>query len=85
MPAQGRRVVRELYRRECFDHVIILGEAHRKAVLVEYVAYFNSSRPHQDIGQRVPVSDGEAVSAEDGKVIALPVLNGLHHEYRRAA
>ncbi len=72
-------------RRECLDHVIVLSEAHLKAVLSEYVAYFNASRPHQGIEQRVPVSSGEAVSAEDGKVVALPVLGGLHHDYRRAA
>jgi transposase InsO family protein len=40
-------------RRECLDHVIILSEAHLKAVLVEYVAYFNASRPHRGIDQRV--------------------------------
>lgn len=32
-------------RRECLDHVIILGEAHLRTVLSEYVAHFNASRP----------------------------------------
>jgi hypothetical protein len=31
-------------RRECLDHVIILGERHLRAVLTEYAAYFNASR-----------------------------------------
>jgi putative transposase len=42
-------------RRECLDHVVILGEDHLQAVLGEYAAYFNSARPHQGIEQRVPV------------------------------
>ena len=33
-------------RRECLGHVIILSEAHLKAVLLEWVAYFNRGRPH---------------------------------------
>ncbi len=34
-------------RRECLDHVLILGERHLRRVLREYVAYFNQDRPHQ--------------------------------------
>ena len=72
-------------RRECLDHVIILGEAHLKAVLVEWVAHFNRGRPHQGLEQRVPVPSDASSGASAGKVIALPVLGGLHHEYRRVA
>jgi transposase InsO family protein len=72
-------------RRECLDHVIILGEAHLKAVLVEWVAHFNRGRPHQGLEQRVPVPSDASSAASAGKVIALPVLGGLHHEYRRVA
>ncbi len=72
-------------RRECLDHIIILSEAHSKAVLVEWVAHFNRGRPHQGIEQRVPVPSAEQSSTDRGSVVALPVLGGLHHEYRRAA
>jgi transposase InsO family protein len=41
-------------RRELLDHMPILGEAHLRAVLVEYQAHYNSARPHQGIVQRVP-------------------------------
>ncbi|MCA1597944.1 MAG: transposase, partial [Chloroflexi bacterium] len=41
-------------RRECIDHVLLLGEAHLRRALREYVTYFNGARPHQGIAQRVP-------------------------------
>ena len=74
-------------RRECLDHIVILSEAHVRRVLLEYVRYFNRSRPHQGINQRVPeCEEGSASSGgSTGPVIAFPVLNGLHHEYRRVA
>ena len=72
-------------RRECLDHVIILGELHLQTVLREYVDYFNAARPHQGLDQAIPVSGGQETSASAGEVFALPVLGGLHHDYRRAA
>ena len=45
-----------------------------------------SSRPHQGIGQNVPCEPPANVTESAvGKIISLPVLNGLHHAYRRAA
>jgi putative transposase len=77
-------------RREVLDRVLILGEAHLRAVLAEYQAHYNTARPHQGIAQRVP--DGEhgsgrlAVSALDRKrIYRKPVLGGLINEYSRAA
>jgi putative transposase len=72
-------------RRECLDHFVILGEHHLRRVLGEYVRYFNGSRPHQGLQQRVPAPELVDGSVATGKVIAFPVLGGLHHEYRRAA
>jgi transposase InsO family protein len=72
-------------RRECLDHVIILGESHLRTVLSEYSAYFNASRPHQGLNQRVPAPPTAIRSTTGGRVVALPVLGGLHHDYRRAA
>jgi transposase InsO family protein len=71
-------------RRECLDHVLVLGERHLERVLQEYVRYFNSDRPHQGRGQHVPL--GAAVAANtNGKIVATPILGGLHHAYRQAA
>ena len=33
-------------RRECLDHVIILGERHLRRIPREYMAYYNATRPH---------------------------------------
>jgi len=64
-----------------------MSEAHLLRVLREYVTYFNGSRPHQGISQRVPEREERVGKSDDstGRVIAFPVLGGLHYEYRRAA
>jgi putative transposase len=71
-------------RRECLDHLLVLDVRHLLEVLVEYCRYFNESRPHQGIGQLVPIGDPSAARG-DGSVVAIAFLNGLHHDYRRAA
>jgi putative transposase len=73
-------------RRECLDHLLVLGERHLARVLREYVAYFNGARPHQGIGQRLPhPATSSRASGRSGAVVARPILGGLHHDYRRAA
>ena len=75
-------------RRECLDHVLILGEEHLRRVLTEWVHHFNGNRPHQGIDQRIP-GDKSGHCDRDatitGKIVAFPVLAGHHHDYRRAA
>ncbi len=72
-------------RRECLDHVIILGEGHLRSILTEYVAYFSRARPHQGLGQQVPVTRPGDDSATGTRIVAFPVLGSLHRDYRRAA
>ena len=73
-------------RRECLDHILVVNEAHLRRMLKEYVTYFNRSRPHQGIDQRVPEVTGSGPPVGDPrKVVAIPVLGSLHHDYRRAA
>jgi transposase InsO family protein len=74
-------------RRECLDHVFILGERHMRSVLAEYVeAYFNVARPHQGLGQKTPVVNARRSASPDvAKVEATPVLGALHHDYQLAA
>jgi transposase InsO family protein len=76
-------------RRECVDHTPILGERHLGRVLAKYVGYFNRARPHQGIVRRTPLPPATALRAApphvNEDVVAVPVLGGLHHEYRNAA
>jgi hypothetical protein len=76
-------------RRECLDHVLLLGEGHLQRVLAEYGSYFNGARPHQGIEQRRPAAfSSPALSPEvvpGPAVEARRVLGGLHHDYRLAA
>jgi putative transposase len=74
-------------RRECLDHLFILQEKQLHRVLHAYVQYFNQARPHQGIRQQIPERYGESVPLDHqrGKILALPVLGGLHHDYRRSA
>ena len=73
-------------RRECLDHILVLNPAHLHRIVIEYVTYFNRARPHQGIGQRIP--EPEAISiggtASSSRIIAHPILGGLHHDYHRA-
>jgi putative transposase len=72
-------------RPECLDHVLLLGVLQLIRILKEYGAYFNRARPHQEIEQRIPEATQSPREARTGKVIAFPVLNWLHHDYRRKA
>lgn len=74
-------------RQECLDHVLILHEKQLQRVLHRYVAYFNRARPHQGIQQQVLQLGRSSHCSHhtEGKVIAVPILGGLHHDYQRVA
>jgi transposase InsO family protein len=73
-------------RRECLDHILILGERHLFAVLKEYSKYFNEERPHQGLRQQIPSDRFEHLGSEQKRGhVTKPVLGGLHHSYRLAA
>jgi putative transposase len=74
-------------RQECLDHLLILQEKQLQRVLKAYVTYFNQARPHQGIQQQIPNSCGSSRSTlhEATKVVAVPILAGLHHDYRKVA
>lgn len=71
-------------RRECLDHLIVLGENHLLRILAEYVKYYNHARTHQSLDRNSPVPRDVEPPA-NGLVVATPYLGGLHHRYSRAA
>jgi len=71
-------------RRECLDHVIVLGEEHLQRILAAYLRYYHESRPHLSLDRNSPVPR-EAEPPSKGMVIAISKVGGLHHRYTRAA
>ena len=72
-------------RRECLNHVIILNQPHLKRILCSYFQYYHSARTHLSLDKQSP-TPRNVQSFDQGKVVALPHVGGLHHEYvRRAA
>ena len=85
MNATCERLVGTL-RREVLDRVLILGQAHLRAVLTEYQMHYNTARPHQGIAQRVPDRPCvTSVSLDTQQIRRKPVLSGLINEYTQAA
>ena len=76
-------------RRECLDWLILLHERHLRSVLQEWVAHYNQGRPHASLGPGIPAVPLDRLARLHGhqtptghRVIAAPILAGLHHEYR---
>jgi putative transposase len=44
-------------RRECLDHLLIVGPRHLAAVLREYLQHYNAHRPHRALNQHPPAGD----------------------------
>ncbi|MGC9972585.1 MAG: integrase core domain-containing protein [Bryobacteraceae bacterium] len=69
-------------RRECFDHVIALNEAHLRRLAREYVAYYHQDRTHDALGKDAPdVRAIELRPTQTAELISLPRLGGLQHRY----
>ena len=67
-------------RRECVDHLIVLGEAHLRRVLRAYARYYNDIRTHRSLEKDAPVS---RPVQRTGSIKSYPILGGLHHHYVR--
>jgi len=71
-------------RRECLDHVIVLGQRHLLAILRSYFAHYHKSRTHWSLCKDAP--EPRAVQPPGmGDVVELPEVGGLHHRYERRA
>ena len=67
-------------RRECTDHVIVVGEHHLRRTLAKYATYYNETRTHVSLGKDTPCT---RPIERFGEVVAHPILGGLHHRYAR--
>jgi transposase InsO family protein len=67
-------------RRECLDHIVVVGEAHLRRILGAYAAYYNVWRTHRSLGKDAPFS---RPVQRVGSIHSHPVLGGLHHHYAR--
>ena len=71
------------FRRECVDHCIILNETHLIRILKEYFeGYYNTRRAHIGLEKDCPIPR-VVDPPENGKVVSIPILGGLHHHYCR--
>jgi transposase InsO family protein len=78
-------------RRECLDWLIPLSENHLRRILGRWVRHYNQARPHASLGPGIPEPPkGLPVLLQahrhrippGDRVVATPILGGLHHEYR---
>jgi len=68
-------------RRECLNHVLVLGERHLRRTLARYFAYYHLARTHLSLDKDAPDARPEL-----GMIVPIPEVGGLHHRYvRRAA
>jgi putative transposase len=81
--AYAERVIGTI-RRECLDHMIILGEQHLRRAVKKFAGYYNGTRTHislnKDAPERRPVQFPSA-----GPIRTRRHCGGLHHEYFRQA
>jgi transposase InsO family protein len=71
-------------RRECLDHVIILGQAHLRRVLAAYLSYYHGARTHLSLEKDAP-APRRIQTPTEGRVVAFSEVGGLHHRYERRA
>jgi putative transposase len=78
-------------RRECLDFVIPFTATHLRRLLEGWVGHYNAGRPHMALGPGIPqplaalptpLHKRRHQLPAHCRVVARPVLGGLHHEYR---
>jgi putative transposase len=78
-------------RRECLDFVIPFTDTHLRGLLQGWVGHDNAGRPHMALGPGIPqplaalpapLHEPRHRLPAHCRVVARPILGGLHHEYR---
>jgi putative transposase len=77
-------------RRECLDYFIPITESHLRSITTNWMTHYNKGRPHSSLGPDIPNPPSDLPVALQThrhripnhlKVMANPILGGLHHEY----
>jgi len=77
-------------RRECLDFVIPLTESHLRRIVHVWVLHYNAGRPHMSLGPGIPQPPASLPVPLQAhrhqlpdalRVVAWPILGGLHHDY----
>ena len=77
-------------RRECLDYFIPITESHLRSITTNWMTHYNKGRPHSSLGPGIPNPPSDLPVALQThrhripnhlKVMAHPILGGLHHEY----
>jgi len=77
-------------RRECLDFLIPLTENHLRLATERWVTHYNRGRPHSSLGPGIPDPPVDLPVTPHKhrhwipnhcKILAHPILGGLHHEY----
>ena len=77
-------------RRECLDFMIPTNEDHVRWIMKQWVVHYNTSRPHSSLGPGIPDANFPKPQLQskrhrvpkNHRVAVMPILGGLHHEYR---
>lgn len=67
-------------RRECVDHMMVLGQSHMRRIMSTYVRYYETARTHLSLDKDAPL--GRKIM-QFGQVMVEPMVGGLHHRYVR--
>ena len=83
--AYAERFVRSV-KHECLRRMILFGERGLRRALREYVEHYNEERPHQGIGNLIPVPrKRQPRPTGAAEVHSMDRLGGLLRHYRRSA
>jgi transposase InsO family protein len=73
--AYAERVIGSI-RRECLDHVVVVGERHLLGILSKYVDYYNETRTHLSLAKDAP--EWRSVQPpSQGRVVEVPRVGGV--------
>jgi transposase InsO family protein len=69
-------------RRECLNHVVVMNAKHLKRILAAYFRYYHRSRTHLALEKQCPT---QRRVMEQGTIVEIAEVGGLHHRYGRIA